>query len=474
LGIATSVAPGYVLDVSGASILRGITTLTKNAYIQGNLGIGKTSANVALDVSGTVAISSNITVTGTTFTNRLGVGKLTDWITPYVMDISGNTRMTGSLAVSNNLDVSGNTRIIGSTTITGQGVGTNAPTLNVIGNINYTPVPGQNATLTGQNATLTGIFKARSVGINIGTSSPQQALDIVGDGALTGTLSVGSVSSTTIFTNALTVQGNFPFVNIRGANATLSTPYIYIGKNATLIPSLTYYLELEGAARIGNASSPGQIILNKNSGTYEFDMSGTFNTTTTISSNLYVQNIYGTGTTPDPNTVNVYGIIRNNTEINTPKMSINTAFPINPLSVTGTSDFIGNTNTTGTVTVTGDIIQTRGSGYLSAPTNITVIQYGGTGGTNWSIIGTNVTLYLDTWPMFYVIDGAGTNTDLSVTIQSDGVLRTGLTFNFISRRTTVGHTILYPYASGSTYTKTLTTPLSFPLLCIGTNDYSST
>jgi hypothetical protein len=477
LGIGTSVAPGYVFDVSGASILRGITTFTKDAYIQGNLGIGKTNATVALDVLGSSAISNNMTVAGTTFTNRLGVGKLTNWTTPFVMDILGNTYMAGSLAVSTNLDVSGNTRIIGSTTITGQGVGIAAPTLSVIGNISYTRA------LTGQSGVLSGNLNV--IGrIGIGsTSPPQQALDVTGSAQISQNLTVtgsGIISQNLTVTrdiraNTITLQGINQGITLSGTGAAIRTPYIYIGNNTTHIPDLAYQFQLAGAAQFGSSSNLGQIVLNKSVGLYDFDMSGTLNTTQAISSNLYVQNIFGSSRLQDPSSINIYGSIYNNKLINTPKLSINTLIPINELSVTGISDFVGGTNITGDLTVTGNIIQTPGLGnYLSAPTNITVIRYGGTGGLNWSIIGTNVTLTLDTWPMFYVIDGSGTNTDMAVTIQSDGGLRTGLTFNFIGRRTTVGHTIIYPYSSGSTYTKTLISPLSFPLLCIGTNDYSST
>jgi len=454
LGIATAVAPDFVFDVSGNSILRGITTLTKNTYIQGFLGLGKTSATVALDVSGSSAISNNISVTGTTFTNRLGVGKLTNWTTPYVMDILGNTRMTGSLAVSTDLDISRNMVVRGSTTI--QGIGT-ATALNVTGNINYTQdLTGQTASLT-RNLSVGGL-----VGIGIGRT-PIYALDVNGAGYFTGAL---NGSNAVLYSLAITGDP-------RGY---LSTPRLSINAGQAY-PSGTYQLKLFGTAVFGSSDRSGQIGLNVDNPAYDFDMSGILNTTEVITSNLYTSNIVGLARDSNrggANNVNINGSITNDSIIYTPKISINSGYSSKySVNITGQSQFNGNI--------------TQSSGYLYAPIQITVIQYNSTGATGgasgqpgyWNLPDSSnvVTLILDEWPMIYVLDGSSSNTNMTLQIQTDGVntTRTGLQFSIIARRTTgAGHTIQYPYSSGLTYTKTIAAPLSIPLVCIGPNDYSST
>ena len=76
-----SVEPPYVLDVSGGpSILRQSLTVAQNSYVQGNLGIGKTTAAAPLDVLGSALISNNLTVSNSTFTQSAGIGKVT--VTP--------------------------------------------------------------------------------------------------------------------------------------------------------------------------------------------------------------------------------------------------------------------------------------------------------------------------------------------------------------------------------------------------------
>jgi len=477
LGIATAVAPGYVFDVSGNSILRGTTTFTKNTYVQGFLGIGKTSATVALDVSGSSAISNNISVTRTTFTNRLGIGKLSDWTAPYVMDISGNTRMTGSLAVSTNIDVSRNMVVARSVTISGQGVALTDPTLNVVGNIQYsTNLSGKSATLT-SNVSILG-----KVGIGK-TDVPNYALQVWGDEDITGNLTASNIVASSVF-----ATGNGAFVTALGPNSYFNTSYLAVGLNQEApVPDPTYVMQLSGIAHFGSRTTYAQIALNMNNPQYELDMSGTLNTTILLSSNIttaslkvsdvsasnidasniYVGDIYGIA-----NNINIHNTIVNDSAIYTPRLCINDPFstPDNTVSIIGPSKFSGN------------ITQT--SGYLLAPTKITRIQYNSAGANSgppinlpgyWSLSGTTVTLYLDTYPVMYVLDGSNSNTNMTVQIQSDSQLRTGVNYSFVARRTSgAGHTIQYPYSSGLTYSKTLASPLSFPLLCIGTDDYSST
>jgi hypothetical protein len=160
----------------------------------------------------------------------------------------------------------------------------------------------------------------------------------------------------------------------------------------------------------------------------------------------------------------------NDTSLITPKVFINTPVNQNTLSVSGESAFYGNVSITGS---------------LTSYTPIRIIQYNPAGGSGggypnagwWDLSGVNVRLSLDIFPVLYVLDGAGSLTNLTVTIQSDGSTypRTGLQYSFVARNTTgAGHQIIYPCTNGPTYTRTVQMPLSFPLLCIGTDDYSST
>jgi hypothetical protein len=456
LGIATSVAPSYVFDVSGKSILNGETTITDNAYITKFLGIGKRSAANALDVSGSSAISNNITVGNTTYTKIVGVGKTANITGGYVADISGNTQIAGKLYVTRTLDVSQNLVVSGTTRILGQGV---SPALQVIGDIEYTN------NLSGARGFWSDYLNvAGSIAINK-LGEPGYNLEVNGD---------ASIVDLTVTNKILIPDGNGKIILEGNAIGTsINTPYI--GINIGAYTTVRNPLELVGIAKFGGADpiSYSQIGLNVDTPLYEFDMSGTFNTTQTITSNLYVSKLYGTSTGPlgaDSSDIILYGSMINDTSLITPKVFINTPVNQNTLSVSGESAFYGNVSITGS---------------LTSYTPIRIIQYNPAGGSGggypnagwWDLSGVNVRLSLDIFPVLYVLDGAGSLTNLTVTIQSDGSTypRTGLQYSFVARNTTgAGHQIIYPCTNGPTYTRTVQMPLSFPLLCIGTDDYSST
>jgi hypothetical protein len=143
----------------------------------------------------------------------------------------------------------------------------------------------------------------------------------------------------------------------------------------------------------------------------------------------------------------------------------------------------------------GGIIGTGPTG-VTGPTgpisvsSITTIQYnpaGNSAGTignpgYWNLppSSTNVSLNLDITPTTYVIDGSGggSQANLTVTVQTDAYARTGLVYYFVARNTTgPGHQITYTYFQNPnypTYIKTIQMPLSSAVVCIGSNDYSST
>jgi hypothetical protein len=83
IGVPT-VTPGYVLEVSGASLFNGsINTI-------GNVSIGNATNSSRLDISGITTISKSL------YTSNIGVGTtLTD--ASYALDISGSTRINQSL-----------------------------------------------------------------------------------------------------------------------------------------------------------------------------------------------------------------------------------------------------------------------------------------------------------------------------------------------------------------------------------------
>jgi len=463
LGIGTSVASNYVFDVSGKSILNGETTITDNAYITKFLGIGKRSTANALDVSGSSAISNNMTVGNITYTKILGVGKTANITGGYVADISGNTQIAGKLYVTRTLDVSQNLVVSGTTRILGQGV---SPALQVIGDIEYTN------DLSGARGFWSDYLNvAGSIAINK-LGEPGYNLEVNGDASI-----VDLTVTNNIITNNIIIPAGAGKIILEGNTLGTSINTPYIGINVGAFATIRNQLELVGVAKFGAADpiSYSQIGLNVDTPLYEFDMSGTFNTTQAITSNLYVSNLYGTSTGPlgaDSSDIILYGSMINDTSLITPKVYINTPVNQNTLSVSGESAFYGNVSITGS---------------LTSYTPIRIIQYnpagaggGGYPNSGWWYLppGTNtVALSLDEYPVLYVIDGANSLTNLIVTIQSDGSAnpRTGLQYSFVARNTTgAGHQIIYPCTNGPTYTRTVQMPLSFPLLCIGTDDYSST
>lgn len=76
VGIGTTAASSYALDVSGNARISGLATYTSN------VGIGKTP-NVALDVSGSVAVSGALTVQGTLYASNVSVLGTTEIVNAY-------------------------------------------------------------------------------------------------------------------------------------------------------------------------------------------------------------------------------------------------------------------------------------------------------------------------------------------------------------------------------------------------------
>jgi len=152
LGVGTAVDPGYVFDVSGSSLFKG------SAGITGFLGVGKQTPTLPLDVVGSAAISNNITIGSNTITQAIGVGKPT--ITPgLAADISGNTNISGTLGVANNVSIT-------------------ATEMSVLRHIACVDVSGSTIQVS------ENLIAGNKIGIN--TSNPSYNLDVNGSAIFNG------------------------------------------------------------------------------------------------------------------------------------------------------------------------------------------------------------------------------------------------------------------------------------------------
>ena len=158
IGIGTA-TPSQKLDVVGNATISGNTT------VGGNVGIGTVSPASKLDVpSGTVRLPGG--GGGDTWFNYSGDGKNYLRGTTALADLGGGRVGIGTSTPSQVLDVVGNTTISGTAAVGGL-------------------LTAGSATVTG-NATVGGR-------VGIGTSTPSQALDVVGNATISGTAAVGGL-----------------------------------------------------------------------------------------------------------------------------------------------------------------------------------------------------------------------------------------------------------------------------------------
>lgn len=181
VGIKTT-TPAVELDVVGATNISGDLSVDTNVLkvdtSNNFVGINKTPT-VALDVSGASVLSSTLFVTGaTTLSSTLGVAGATSLNS--TLGVSGAVVMSSSLTVSNDLNIGFDVLFV-DTSSNKVGVNTTSPTssLTVNGSANIT-----------NDLDARGIFYVKNTGVGINNSSPAFDLDVIGDVAISGILTV--------------------------------------------------------------------------------------------------------------------------------------------------------------------------------------------------------------------------------------------------------------------------------------------
>ena len=181
VGIKTT-TPAVELDVVGATNISGDLSVDTNVLkvdtSNNFVGINKTPT-VALDVSGASVLNSTLFVTGaTTLSSTLGVNGATSLSS--TLGVSGAVVMSSTLAVLNNLNIDSGVLFV-DTSSNKVGVNTTSPTssLTVSGSANIT-----------NDLDAGGIFYVKNTGVGINNSSPAFDLDVIGDVAISGILTV--------------------------------------------------------------------------------------------------------------------------------------------------------------------------------------------------------------------------------------------------------------------------------------------
>jgi len=434
LGIGTSVAPGYVFDVSGFAQFRNTITALQDITAQGTITANTLLAGRQLQTTLDANIGTSLLVNSTTqLAGNVGIGR---GATGYALDVSGSTNVSDTVFMNNanihnNVDLSGNLFIanqISNPSNTGNvGIGTPAIALNgfnnslsVAGNVTVQQNTFLNQKLAiGETPTFT--FGTNSFYVN-------------GNSQMAGTFTVGSVPSNhpSIFNGDVTITGT---LNQTGGSSQASADIsgnLTVGGTSLLKGPVTMYstLDVSGSSRLtGNVGIHGSL-----------DVSG---------SSLFTGNV---------------GLSGN-------------------LDVSGSSLFTGNVGLSGNLDVSGTALITGNLNYNVATERITyqLTAHQSTlpvGPGYWEASGNRINLYMPIQPTMYIIDGStGSTVDLSVNFVTPlpYTQPIGMTYTFVARNTTgAGHRLLYPYDTGVHSTTLIPTPISTTVVRIGQNNYSST
>ena len=469
LGIGTSVAPGYVFDVSGNSLFKG------SAGITGYLGVGKQTPTLPLDVLGSAAISNNITIGNNTITQAIGVGKPT--ITSgLAADIAGNTNISGTLGVANNVTItSSETTIIGHTAAT---------------DISANNIQLSNNLITYGN-----------IGINI---YPSYDLDVNGSTHFNGSVRLDN-GDLTVTTNDIRVSiGTVFSSNINTCNVYTSNIY------TSNIYAKNTYLSNIYTSNVYTSNVYTSNVYTINTYSSNIDASNIYatiiHTPTIDASNVYTINTYSSNVDAS----NIHATLIESSYIDASSIDVSNLSVSSVLEVSGISIFTGGItinqnadpsgyryNNSNNINIYNSALQIQptNNAYLIAPTSIQVIQYNpNSTGPGWiQYTNGDVSLNLVFNPTTYIIDGSVTDTSMNIQIVPlIGQLDTpvpgsncpypGITYTFVARNAPPeGHQIIYPYSTtGTNWWNNLTCniiiqePFHKALICVGTNDYSST
>jgi len=357
LGIGTTVASGYVFDVSGKSFFEqdidcltniNSSNITASALLKGNRLETVLDANIG---------SSLLVNTTSQLTGNVGIGKASS---SYALDVLGtvnvsNTVMTSNFRAAGTADISGNTFF-------GANVGIGAPIPSSLSSFpNSLYVKG-----TFETGTDMFINKKLIVGHPSSFGLPAVSLYVNGTSGLHGDVTIGSAIDpsllrvdgsgvTSIFTGDLTVQGTFTPAGGSSGGAATNTSLVVSGAstlNGTLdvygITTLHNTSEMQGAVTMTSTLDvQGTSILEGNVNLFNnLDVSGT-------------SLLYGNVTLSNNLDVSGTSILRGNVTLNNNLNVVGTsllkgaASLHNNLDVSGTSILHGNVSLYNNLDVSG-------------------------------------------------------------------------------------------------------------------------